>query len=46
MTDIDRLAAERLAADEARITGNRRTNVSLGAAWRAFWRAPSPWMIK
>lgn len=45
MTDIDRLAAERLAADEARITGSRRTNVSLGAAWRAFWRAPSPWMI-
>lgn len=44
-TDIDRLAAERLAADEARITGSRRTNVSLGGAWRAFWRAPSPWMI-
>ncbi|WP_243058326.1 sterol desaturase family protein [Nocardioides sp. SR21] len=45
MTDIDRLAAERLAADEARITGSRRTNVSLAGAWRAFWRAPSPWMI-
>ncbi|GAA4372550.1 sterol desaturase family protein [Nocardioides caricicola] len=45
MTDIDRLAAQRLAADEARITGSRRTNVSLGGAWRAFWRAPSPWMI-
>ena len=43
--DIDRLAAERLAADEARITGSRRTHVSLGGAWRSFWRAPSPWMI-
>jgi hypothetical protein len=43
--DIDRLAAERLAADEARITGSRRTNVSLGGAWRSFWRAPSPWLI-
>jgi hypothetical protein len=45
--DIDRLAAERLAADEARITGQarRRTSLSLGAAWREFWRHPSPWMI-
>lgn len=43
--DIEKLAAARLAADEERITGNRRTNVSLGTAWRAFWRAPSPWMI-
>ena len=47
--EIEALAAERLASDEQRITGNagpgRRTNVSLGAAWREFWRAPSPWMI-
>jgi hypothetical protein len=43
--EIERLAAERLAADERRITGSRRTNVSLGTAWRSFWRAPSPWMI-
>jgi len=43
--DLERLAARRLAADEQRITGARRTLVSLGAAWRAFWRAPSPWMI-
>jgi hypothetical protein len=45
MTDIDALAAQRLAADEARITGSRRTNVSLREAWRRFWKAPSPWLI-
>ena len=45
MTDIDALAAQRLAADEARITGSRRTNVSLGGAWRRFWQSPSPWLI-
>jgi hypothetical protein len=43
--DIERLAEQRLAADEERITGPRRTNVPLGRAWRSFWRAPSPWMI-
>lgn len=43
--EIEKLAQERLAADEARITGSRRTNVSLGEAWRAFLRHPSPWMI-
>lgn len=43
--DLERLAAQRLAADEQRITGSRRTHVSLGSAWRSFWRAPSPWMI-
>lgn len=45
MTDIDALAARRLAADEARILGPRRTPLSLGDAWRRFWRAPSPWLI-
>ena len=43
--DIDRLARERLAADEERITGNRRRSQSLGAVRRDFWRHPSPWMI-
>ncbi len=43
--DVDRLARERLAADEARITGSRRRGQTLGEAWRAFWRHPSPWMI-
>lgn len=43
--EIERLAAEQLAADEQRITGARRTNVSLGTAFRSFWRAPSPWLL-
>jgi sterol desaturase/sphingolipid hydroxylase (fatty acid hydroxylase superfamily) len=47
--EIEALAAERLARDEARITGaagpGRRTNVSLGQAWRSFWKHPSPPMI-
>ena len=42
---VERLAAQRVAADEQRITGSRRTNVSLGQAWRSFWRHPSPWML-
>jgi hypothetical protein len=43
--EVERLAGQRLAADEQRITGSRRTNVSLGTAWRCFWHAPSPWLI-
>jgi hypothetical protein len=43
--DIDRLARERLAADEARITGPRRHNLGLGQVAREFWRHPSPWLI-
>ncbi len=43
--EVEHLAEQRLAADEQRITGPRRTKVSLGTAWRSFWRAPSPWMI-
>lgn len=47
--EIEALAAQRLASDEQRITGSsgpgRRTNVSLGSAFRSFLRAPSPWMI-
>jgi hypothetical protein len=45
MTDIDRLARERLAADEERITGPRRRSLAMGQVWREFWRHPSPWMI-
>jgi hypothetical protein len=45
MTDIDRLARERLAADEERITGPRRRGLTMGQVWREFWRHPSPWMI-
>ncbi len=43
--ELESLAAERLAKDEDRITGNRRTNVSLGRAWRSYWSHPSPFMI-
>jgi len=45
--EVEQLAAERLAADEERITGQarRRTSLSLRAAWREFWRHPSPWLI-
>lgn len=44
---VDALAAERLAAEEARITGQarRRAGLSLRGAWREFWRHPSPPMI-
>ena len=45
MTDIDALARQRLAADEDRITDSRISKVTLGGAWRSFWRHPSPWMI-
>jgi hypothetical protein len=49
MTDsidrVDQLARERLAADEERITGNRRRSQEMGVVWRDFWRHPSPWMI-
>ena len=40
--EIEKLAAERLAADEERITGPGARNVSLRGAWRAFWQAPEP----
>ncbi len=43
--DLDRIARERLAADEARITGSHRRSLSLRRAWTAFWRHPSPWML-
>lgn len=44
---VEAQARERLAADEQRITGagTRRTSQSLGQAWAAFWRHPSPWLI-
>ena len=45
--EVEALAAQRLAADEERITGQakRRQSLSLGAAWSEFWKHPSPWMI-
>ncbi len=43
--EVEALASARLAADEDRITGSRRTNVSMTQARRAFLAHPSPWMI-
>ncbi len=45
--EVEALAAERLATDESRITGQarRRESLSLPGAWAEFWRHPSPWMI-
>jgi hypothetical protein len=44
--EVERAAERRLASDEARITGSsRRSSQTLGQAWRAFWRHPSPWLI-
>lgn len=45
--EVDALAARRLAEDEARIHGQarRRQSLSLRGAARAFWRAPSPWLV-
>ncbi|MBB4905692.1 sterol desaturase/sphingolipid hydroxylase (fatty acid hydroxylase superfamily) [Actinophytocola algeriensis] len=45
MTDMDRLAKQRLAADEAALTAAKRRPVGIGDAARAFWRHPSPWLI-
>jgi sterol desaturase/sphingolipid hydroxylase (fatty acid hydroxylase superfamily) len=47
MTDdhVEQLARERLAADEARITGPRRRNLGLRGVGAEFWRHPSPWLI-
>jgi len=43
--EIEALAQERLAAEESRITGSRRTTVGLGSTFSEFLRHPSPWMI-
>jgi len=43
--EVEALAHERLAAEETRITGSRRTTLSLGTTFGEFLRHPSPWMI-
>jgi sterol desaturase/sphingolipid hydroxylase (fatty acid hydroxylase superfamily) len=43
--EIEALAEERLAAEESRMTGSRRTAVTLGTTFGEFLRHPSPWMI-
>ncbi|MGN6574711.1 MAG: sterol desaturase family protein [Nocardioides sp.] len=45
LAEADARALDRLRADEERITGSRRTQVTLRASARAFVRHPSPWMI-
>jgi hypothetical protein len=43
--EIEARAQQRLTAEEARMTGPRRTQVSLGETFREFWKHPSPWML-
>jgi hypothetical protein len=45
--EVEGRARAQVKADEAAITGagGRRRSLSLGAAWLAFWRHPSPWLI-
>lgn len=43
--DVEQRARARVRADEAAAAGPHRRSVSLGTAWREFWRHPSPWMI-
>lgn len=38
-------ARARVRADKATQSSPRRTEVTLGSVFRAFWRYPSPWMI-
>ncbi len=45
MTDVDRLAKQRVAEDEAAFTGAKRRSAGIGDAAKAFWRHPSPWLI-
>jgi hypothetical protein len=43
--DIEARAQQRLAAEETRMTGPRRTQVTLGETFREFWKHTSPWML-
>jgi hypothetical protein len=42
---VEAVAQKRLAAEEARITGSRKVQVTLGSTFGQFWRHPSPWML-
>ncbi len=47
-TDIEALAAEQVARDQARLEGGgpgRRTNLSLAQVFARFWRHPSPYLL-
>jgi len=43
--DVEELAKQQVAQDEARITGSRRTSQSLGQVFAEFWRHPSPYIL-
>ena len=43
--EIEAFAQQRLAAEESRMTGPRRTQVDLRTTFLEFWKHPSPWMI-
>lgn len=43
--DIEKLAHEQVARDEARITGARRTSQSMRQVFVEFWRHPSPYIL-
>jgi hypothetical protein len=43
--EIEELAQQRLAAAEAEQSKQRKQKVTLGSAFREFWRHPSPWLI-
>jgi hypothetical protein len=45
MTDVERLAKQRVAEDEAALTGAKRRSTGLADAAKGFWRHPSPWLI-
>jgi hypothetical protein len=45
VSEVERLARERLAEDEAAMTGGRKAKVTLGRTAREFWQHPSPWML-
>jgi hypothetical protein len=42
---IEARAQQRLAAEETRMTGPRRAQVTLEETFREFWKHPSPWML-
>jgi hypothetical protein len=43
--ELEAAAQQRLAAEEARITGSRRNHVTLRGTFADFWKHPSPWML-
>jgi hypothetical protein len=38
-------AQQQLDRDEAQLSATRAPRLSLGGAWRRFWRHPSPWIL-